>query len=76
MTRIDIRDLPDNLREALKLASAGEDVVLTDGAAARARIVPIAEIAGKRIAGLHAGSIEVADNFDEPLPDEFWAGDE
>lgn len=28
----------------------------------------------KRIAGLHEGMTWVADDFDAPLPDEFWLG--
>lgn len=28
-----------------------------------------------RTAGLHPGSIWIEEDFDEPLPDEFWAGD-
>ncbi len=28
----------------------------------------------QRIPGLHRGAIEIADDFDAPLPDEFWAG--
>ena len=27
-----------------------------------------------RVAGLHRGAWEVAPDFDEPLPDEFWLG--
>ena len=27
-----------------------------------------------RIAGLHEGQTVVSDDFDEPLPDEFWLG--
>jgi hypothetical protein len=29
---------------------------------------------GSRVPGLHAGAILAADDFDGPLPDEFWAG--
>ena len=29
-----------------------------------------------RAAGLHAGAWIVADDFDDPLPDEFWFGKE
>lgn len=29
-----------------------------------------------RIAGLHAGAARIADDFDAPLPDAFWLGDE
>jgi hypothetical protein len=31
---------------------------------------------GQRIFGLHAGAIDIADDFDEPLPDEFWLGED
>lgn len=27
-----------------------------------------------RILGLHAGAIQMREDFDEPLPDEFWLG--
>ena len=29
---------------------------------------------GKRIPGLHPGSIWMSEDFDAPLPDEFWVG--
>lgn len=29
-----------------------------------------------RIAGLHTGTTWISDDFDEPLPDEFWLGKE
>ncbi len=28
-----------------------------------------------RVAGLHAGMAWMSDDFDEPLPDEFWLGE-
>jgi antitoxin (DNA-binding transcriptional repressor) of toxin-antitoxin stability system len=72
-TAIDIRDLPARLEEALALADAGGEVVLVDGATPRARLVPFAP-PGQRVAGLHAGAIQPAPDFDAPLPDDFWAG--
>lgn len=30
----------------------------------------------KRVAGLGKGTIAVADDFDEPLPDSFWLGEQ
>jgi hypothetical protein len=29
-----------------------------------------------RVAGLHAGQMTVQDDFDDPLPDEFWLGED
>jgi antitoxin (DNA-binding transcriptional repressor) of toxin-antitoxin stability system len=73
VTTIDIRELPARLEEALALAASGGEVILTDGAARRARIVPCGE-AIPRVAGLHAGAIQAAADFDAPLPDDFWTG--
>ena len=36
----------------------------------------IAQQPRKRIAGLGKGTIVIADDFDEPLPDAFWLGEE
>ena len=72
-TIIDIRELPARLEEALALAASGGEVILTDGATPRARIVPCGG-ASPRVAGLHAGAIRAASDFDAPLPDDFWVG--
>ncbi|MHB1556183.1 MAG: type II toxin-antitoxin system Phd/YefM family antitoxin [Isosphaeraceae bacterium] len=73
VTTIDIRELSARLEEALALAASGGEVILTDGAVPRARIVPC-EGAGPRVAGLHSGAIQAAPDFDAPLPDDFWIG--
>lgn len=72
-TTIDIRELPARLEEALALADSGGEVILTDGAIPRARLVPCGG-AAPRVAGLHAGAIQTAPDFDAPLPDDFWTG--
>jgi antitoxin (DNA-binding transcriptional repressor) of toxin-antitoxin stability system len=71
---LDIRDLPGRIDEALARAVAGEVVVLLDGTIPRARLLPYTATGGNRIAGLHAGAIQPAPDFDAPLPDEFWTG--
>lgn len=73
MTTIDIRELPARLQDALEVATSGGEVILTDGATPRARIVPCRE-PGPRVAGLHAGAFQPAPDFDAPLPDDFWTG--
>ena len=74
ITTIDIRELPARLEEALALAASGGEVLLTDGTAPRARLVPCGG-SSPRVPGLHAGAIRVAPDFDEPLPDDFWIGE-
>ena len=72
-TAIDIRELATRLDEALAVASAGGEVILLDGSTPRARLVPVGPVP-QRAAGLHPGALQPAQDFDAPLPDDFWAG--
>jgi antitoxin (DNA-binding transcriptional repressor) of toxin-antitoxin stability system len=58
------------LEGLLSIVAQGTEVVLTEGDIPIARLAPI----WKRVAGLHTGSIWTSEDFDEPLPDEFWTG--
>jgi antitoxin (DNA-binding transcriptional repressor) of toxin-antitoxin stability system len=73
VTQVDVRELPVRLAELLALAGAGTEVIVTEGNVPRARLLPLGA-ARTRIPGLHPGSITVADDFDAPLPEDFWAG--
>ena len=68
---IDIRDLAGRIDEMLALTAAGQEVILLDGTAPRARLVPMP---AERVAGLHAGTASMSPDFDSPLPDDIWAG--
>lgn len=70
--QIDVKEIPERLEEFLTQISSGVEYVLIDGKTPVARIVPIS----MRVADLHAGAIWTSSNFDEPLPDEFWVGNE
>jgi antitoxin (DNA-binding transcriptional repressor) of toxin-antitoxin stability system len=74
-TTIDVRELPARLGEALALVASGREVLLTDGATPRARLVPCGG-AGPRVPGLHAGAMQAAPDFDAPLPEGFWTGEQ
>ncbi|MEG5171627.1 toxin-antitoxin (TA) system antitoxin [Microcoleus sp. B3-D7] len=69
---VDVQEAQTNLKELLSLALKGIEVVLTEGGIPLVRLAPIASPTKQRTAGLHAGSIWTSDDFDEPLPDEFW----
>ena len=65
--------LPDLLADAL----AGDEVIITERGTPVARLVPVvAHSNKKRVAGLNRGSISTSEDFDEPVPDEFWLGQE
>jgi antitoxin (DNA-binding transcriptional repressor) of toxin-antitoxin stability system len=70
-TPIDVRDLPTRLDEAISVAEAGGEVILTEGQTPRARLLPLGN---PRVAGLHPAAIEASEDFDAPLPDDFWTG--
>ena len=68
---VEVKKTDKKLKELLSQMAAGKEVVFKQGDQLVARLVP----AGKRIAGLHAGAVKTTDDFDAPLPDEFWTGE-
>lgn len=77
MTRtVNISEAQSHLPDLLASALGGNEVIITDGGKPLARLVPIAPPKKKRIAGLNRGTIQTSDDFDEPLPDEFWINQE
>lgn len=73
---VDVHEAQINLQELLFLVRGGTEIVLTEGSTPLARLVPIASSIPRRIAGLHVGGIWTSDDFDQPLPEEFWTGEE
>ncbi len=72
-TTVDVRELPARFAEVVSLATAGEEVIVTENHVPKARLVPLAPGSG-RTAGLHSGAIVAAEDFDAPLPEDFWEG--
>lgn len=71
---VDIKEA--KLPELVSLALEGNEVVITEGDKPVARLIPITSLDKPRVAGLHLDSIWISEDFDEPLPDEFWLGEE
>ena len=71
---VDIHEAQLHLVELLALVTTGTEIILTEGSTALARIVPMADTPMPRVAGLHPGAIWTSEDFDEPLPEEFWIG--
>lgn len=70
---IDIQEAKERLLELLALVSTGTEITVTQAQKPVMRLVPVANGEKQRIAGLHAGMGWISDDFDAPLPDEFWA---
>lgn len=71
---VDIKNPRINLEDILALVRQGADVILTEASKPFARMMPYTKSLSERVAGLHEGAIQTSDDFDEPLPDEFWTG--
>ena len=72
-TTVDIAKTPTQLADLLSLALTGTEVIIAERGKTLARLVPVVQ-QNQRIGNLNPGSISTSDDFDEPLPDEFWAG--
>lgn len=71
---VSVDQAKDNLQDLVAQALAGNDVVITDHGKPVARLVPVTGSKKKRVAGLNRGTIWTSEDFDKPLPDEFWLG--
>ena len=76
MTKIiDVKDSKLPLSELLLLVEQEAEVILTSNNEPRARVLRVTK-KRPRIAGLHQGAMTMSDDFDLPLADEFWMGEE
>ena len=74
---IEVQQTQTYLKELLSLVVKGSEVILTQDNVPMARLVPIGPpFVTSRVAGLHQSAIQMSDDFDDPLPDEFWLGKE
>jgi antitoxin (DNA-binding transcriptional repressor) of toxin-antitoxin stability system len=72
-TTVEVQELHARFGEVLSLAAAGTEVIVTEGHVPRARLVPLTS-RHARTPGLHPGAIQTSDDFDAPLPEDFWTG--
>lgn len=69
---VDIQEA--QLPELLALALEGNEVIITENNKPVARLIPVTSSDKPRVAGLNRGQAWVGEDFDEPLPEEFWTG--
>ena len=72
---ISINELQNKIPELLAFIAEGDNIIIEKDNKPFARLIPVSEKRKKRIAGLNKGEIWMSEDFDEPLPDEFWTGE-
>ena len=73
MTAMNLYDAKTNLSALVDRAADGEEIVIAKSGRPMARLVPLDVRTAPRRLGLFAGQIQVAANFDDPLPDDMVA---
>jgi antitoxin (DNA-binding transcriptional repressor) of toxin-antitoxin stability system len=73
---VDVRELGSRLSELLTLVAAGNEVTVVKDEKPVARLLPPELGSVERVPGLHRGETWMSDDFDEPLPEAFWTGEE
>lgn len=77
-TTIELPDETVSLHELVHRALQGDEIILAEAGTPLVRLVPITpslRAAQRRRAGLSEGTAMIADDFDAPLPDDFWLGE-
>jgi antitoxin (DNA-binding transcriptional repressor) of toxin-antitoxin stability system len=73
---VEVSEAATQLPDLLCLVAEGTEIILTRNSTPFARIIYVESSLQARTAGLHPGAIRTTDDFDQPLPDEFWLGAE
>ena len=73
---LDITTMQAIKDDVLSLLEQDTEIILTENGHPVARILPVRKLSRKQLTGLFPGAMVMHDDFDEPLPDNFWLGDE
>ena len=76
---VTIEEAQSRLSELLALVAQGKEVIIARGKEPLAKLAPFAQpkedkSKAPRVFGDHKGKIWVSDDFDAPLPEQFWLG--
>ena len=69
---MNVHEAKTHFSKLLSRVERGEEIVIARAGKPVAKLVRFVGEPGKRPLGLFRGLITMSDDFDEPLPDEFW----
>jgi prevent-host-death family protein len=70
---VNIHEAKTHLSELLALAMQGEEIIIAKANRPLVRLTPLEPPKKRRKAGLHEGIYWTSDDFDEPLPEDFFS---
>jgi prevent-host-death family protein len=73
MVSVNIHEAKTHLSRFLARVATGEEIVIAKAGKPVARLVPYARQPARRVAGEDAGKVNIAEDFDAPLPDDLLA---
>jgi antitoxin (DNA-binding transcriptional repressor) of toxin-antitoxin stability system len=76
MLSITLEEAKNNFDSFIAKLDQGEEIIISRQNAAQIKLVLLPELPKKRQFGQFRGQIKIADDFDEPLPDSFWLGEQ
>lgn len=68
MKTVTIHEAKTNLSRLIEKACAGEEIIIARGSEPVARLVPLADVKGRRQPGSFKGKLRIGREFFEPLP--------
>jgi prevent-host-death family protein len=74
MKEINVHEAKTHLSKLLQRVAAGEEVTIANRGVPVARLVPAKRPSGNRELGVERGRLQIAENFDSPLPRDVLAG--
>jgi prevent-host-death family protein len=75
---MDVQEAQQRFEELIEWVAKGAEIFLTKNDVPLAKLIPASNIAPaiERVPELSKGAFVVHQDFDAPLPDELWLGDE
>lgn len=67
---INLYEAKTNLSKLVERAAAGEEFIIAKSGRPLARLAPLQKQSARRTPGLLKGKINIAANFDDPMPDD------
>lgn len=71
---VSVQDAASHFPELLDSVSRGDEIIITQNSQPLAKLIAVARPATRRVFGVYGDKIQINADFDSPLPDKYWLG--